>query len=54
MARSVHIRPRLVDLGMNRESSRIDGFVADHDLAIFVDENEVADADLREVSREWV
>lgn len=46
---SVHIRSGLVDLGMDGESCGVDGFVADDDFAVFVDEDEVADADEGEV-----
>lgn len=54
MARSMYIRPSLVDLRMNRKSRRVDRFIANHDLAIFVDQNEIADANLRKVARQRV
>jgi hypothetical protein len=54
MARSMYIRPCLVDLRMNRKSRRVDRLIANHDLAIFVDQNEIADANLREVARQRV
>lgn len=54
MARSMYIRPCLVDLRMDRKSRCVDRFVADHDLAIFVNQNEIAHADLREVPRQRV
>ena len=54
MARSMYIRPRLVDLGMNSKSRCVDRLVADYDLAVFVDQDEIAHANLREVSRQWV
>ena len=45
------IRPCLMDLGMNRESCSVDGLIANHDLTILVDQDEIAYADLRKVSR---
>jgi hypothetical protein len=54
MARSMHIRPRLVDFRVNGESGCVNGLFAYDDLAIFVDQDEVADADLWEVSRKRV
>lgn len=54
MARGMHVRPCLVNLGMDRKSRSVDGLFADHDLAVFVHEDEVTHADLREVSGQWV
>ena len=54
VTRSMDIRPCLVNLRVYGESSRIDGLIAYHDLAIFIDQNEIAHADLGEVSRQWV
>lgn len=54
MTRSMYIWSCLVDLRMNRKSRCINRLVADHDLAIFVDQNEIAHANLREVSRQRV
>ena len=51
MARSMYIRPCLVNLRMDSKSRGINRLVADHDLAIFVDQNEIADANLRKVAR---
>jgi hypothetical protein len=46
MARGMDVRPRLVDLRVNGESGCVDGFLAYDDLAIFVHQDEIADADL--------
>lgn len=54
MASSINIRPRLVDFRVYREGRGIDGLIPDHDVAIFVDENEVAHTDLAEMLRQWV
>ena len=47
---SVHIWSRFVDLRVDGESCGVDGLFADYDFSIFVDEDEVAYANLREVS----
>jgi hypothetical protein len=39
---------------MDSKSRRVDRLVADDDLAIFVDQNEIADADLRKVARQRI
>jgi hypothetical protein len=54
MARSMHVGSRLVNLRMNGESGCINGLFAYDDLAIFVDQDEVVDADLGKVSRKRV
>lgn len=54
VARRVDVRPRLVDLRVDGERGRVDGFVADHDVAVLVDQDQVRHADLREVLRERV
>ena len=41
MARSVNIRPRLMNLRVDRERSGVDGLVADDDFAVFVDQDQV-------------
>jgi hypothetical protein len=46
MARSVDVRPRLVDFRVDGESGCVNGLFAYDDLAIFVDQDEVVDADL--------
>jgi hypothetical protein len=46
MARSVDVRSRLVDLRVDGESRCVNGLFADHDLTIFIHQNEIADADL--------
>jgi hypothetical protein len=46
MARSMHVRPRLVDLRVNGESRCVDRLLAYDDLAIFIHQDEIADADL--------
>jgi len=46
----MHIRSRLVNLRVNGKSRRVDGLFADDDFAVFVDEDEVAHANLGEVS----
>lgn len=45
----VNIRPRLMDLAMDRECSRVDRLVPDHDVTFLVDEDQVRHADLAEV-----
>jgi hypothetical protein len=45
----MYIRPCLVNLRMNSKSRCVDRLVADDDLAVFVDQNEVAHANLRKV-----
>jgi hypothetical protein len=37
----VDVGARLVDLGMDSEGRGVDGFIAYHDVAVFVDEDEV-------------
>lgn len=54
VASGVHVWPCLVDLRVDCESCCVDGFIAYHDFAVFVDEDEVTDADLGEVAGEWV
>lgn len=54
MARRVDIRPRLVDRRVDGEGGGVDGLVALDDFARLVDEDEVRDADLREVRGERV
>ena len=39
VARRVHVRPRLVDLRVDGEGGRVDGLVANHHFAVFVDED---------------
>jgi hypothetical protein len=46
MARSMHVGSRLVDFRVDGESGCVNGLFAYDDLAIFVDQDEVADADL--------
>jgi hypothetical protein len=50
----MYIRPCLVNLRMDRKSRRVDGLITYHDLTIFIDQDEVAHADLRKVSRQRV
>jgi hypothetical protein len=50
VARSVYIWSRFVDFRVDGESRGVDGLFADHHFSIFVDEDEVAHADLGEVS----
>lgn len=45
MAGGVHVRSRLVDLGVNGEGGEVDRFVAFNDVAILIDKNEVGDFD---------
>ena len=54
MARSMYIRPCLVNLRMDRKSRCVDRLIANYDLAIFVYQNEIAHGNLREVPRQWV
>ena len=54
MARSMYIRPCLMNLRMDRKSRCVDRLIANYDLAIFVYQNEIAHANLREVSRQRV
>ncbi len=49
MACSVDVRAGFVDLAVNGEGGGVDGLVADYDVAVFVDEDEVGDGDLGEV-----
>jgi hypothetical protein len=46
----VNIGSRFVDFRVDGESCGVDGFFADYDFSVFVDEDEVANADLGEVS----
>lgn len=58
------IWPGFMDLGMDCEGRCIDRFLANHDIAIFVDKNQIGDRNLREVfgqriqpkmvSQDWV
>jgi hypothetical protein len=50
MASSMHIRSRLVNLRVNSKSRCVDGLFANDDFSVFVDEDEVAHADLGEMS----
>lgn len=60
----MNIWPGFVDLRMDCEGRRIDRFLANHNIAIFVDKNQIGDRDLREVfgqriqpemvSQDWV
>jgi len=50
VASSVYVRARLVDFRMDGKSRCVDGLLADDDFPVFVDEDEVAYADLGEVS----
>lgn len=50
VASGVNFGARFVDFGVYGESCGVDGLFADHDFSVFVDEDEVADADLGEVS----
>jgi hypothetical protein len=50
MASGVHIRPCLVDFRVDGKSRCVDGLFADDDFSVFVDEDEVAHADLGKVS----
>lgn len=54
MARCMYIRPCLVNLRMDRKGRCVDRLITNYDLAIFVDQNEIAHADLREVPGQWV
>ena len=54
VTRRMHIRPSFMDFRVNGKSRRIDRLFANHNLAIFIDQNQIADADLREVSRKRV
>jgi hypothetical protein len=50
VASGVHVWSRFVDFRMDGESRCIDGFIAYHDFAVFVDKDEIADANLGEVA----
>lgn len=50
VAGSVDVRTRFVDFGMDGEGCCVDGLFTFYDLTVFVDEDEVAHADLGEVS----
>jgi hypothetical protein len=50
MASGVHIRPCLVDFRVDGKSRCVDGLFANNDFSVFVDEDEVAHADLGKVS----
>jgi hypothetical protein len=50
VASGVYIRTSFVDFRVDGESCCVDGLFADDDFSVFVDEDEVADADLGEVS----
>lgn len=54
MTGGVDVGPRPVDLAVDGEGCRVDGLVANDDVAGLVDEDEVRDADLGEVRRERV
>jgi hypothetical protein len=54
VAGSVDVRTRFVDFGMDGEGCCVDGLFAFYDFTVFVDEDEVAHADLGEVSRKRV
>lgn len=50
----MNIRPSLVNFRMDRKGGGIDGFIADHDFALLVHENQVRHAYLREVFRKRI
>jgi hypothetical protein len=50
VASGVYIWSRFVDFRVDGESCGVDGLFADYDFSVFVDEDEVAHADLGEVS----
>lgn len=56
VARSIQVGPRLVDLAVDGKGWAIDGCLRTLglDLAVLVDEDEIAHADLREVRAERV
>ena len=54
MARSSHVWPGLVDLGVDGKRSAVDRLLTDDDLAVLVDKLEVGDTDLREVHGQGV
>ena len=56
MACGVQVRPRLVDLAVDCEGWAIDGRLCAFRLyfALLIDEDEITDADLREVGAEWI
>lgn len=54
VAGGVYVWPRLVNLGVDGEGSRVDGLVADNDFAFLIDEDKVRHADLRKVLRKRV
>lgn len=45
----MNVWPSFMNLGVDGEGCRVDGFFADDDVAVFVYEDEVGDADLGEV-----
>jgi hypothetical protein len=50
VASGVYFGTRLVNFRVDGESCGVDGLFADYDFSIFVNEDEVAYANLREVS----
>jgi hypothetical protein len=50
VASGVNFGTRFVDFRVNGKSCGVDGLIADYDFSVFVDEDEVADADLGEMS----
>ena len=54
MARSMDVGTRFVDLGVDGEGGGVDWFVANDNVAFFVDEDEIRDTDQGEVGAERV
>jgi len=54
MTSSINIRSRLVNLRVYRKRRRINRLVSNHNIAILIDENQIAHTDLAEMLRQRI